>query len=208
MRCPNRTSLIGLLAVGATLMLGGCRAWRWDEVPGTDGAFKSTAQERAKLRAYDGAPPVIPHIDLGTHCSGCHRDPGVAMRGVGFAPPSPHDGTAVAGATIRCRQCHVRGIGRDVFVKSDFVGLPQNLRSGGRLNAISPPTIPHRIPMRENCMACHAGPAARQEIVTTHPERTRCRQCHALESIRSEFVSNLGEGLASPDESPTGSGHN
>ena len=27
-------------------------------------------------------------------------------------------------------------------------------------------------------MACHGGPAAVEEIRTTHPERGNCRQCH------------------------------
>jgi cytochrome c-type protein NapB len=49
--------------------------------------------------------------------------------------------------------------------------------------------------MRENCAACHAGPAAREEIRTSHPERTRCRQCHVEVTARSEFDSELGEGL-------------
>lgn len=205
MRCPNRTSLIVYLALAATVMLASCFGSRWTEVPGYDGALKTKARVRAERRAYDGAPPVIPHIDLGTDCGGCHRDPGVAMRGVGFAPPSPHEGTAAEGYTIRCRQCHVRGISDDVFVRSDFVGLPQNVRVGGRLNPISPPTIPHRLLMRENCIACHAGPSARPEIATTHPERTRCRQCHLEEASRAGFASDLGEGLVIPVDAETGS---
>ena len=32
--------------------------------------------------------------------------------------------------------------------------------------------------VRANCVACHSGPAAREEIRTTHPERVRCNQCH------------------------------
>ena len=39
-------------------------------------------------------------------------------------------------------------------------------------------TIPHPLQLRENCLACHGGPAARAELRTTHPERVRCRQCH------------------------------
>jgi cytochrome c-type protein NapB len=83
------------------------------------------------------------------------------------------------GDTIRCLQCHVFRLTDDVFAANSFVGLPQDLRRGKRLNGISPPTIPHKTFMRENCSACHSGPAAREEIRTSHPERIRCRQCHA-----------------------------
>ena len=38
--------------------------------------------------------------------------------------------------------------------------------------------IPHDLQLRGNCLACHAGPAAVEEIRTAHPERTNCRQCH------------------------------
>ena len=49
-----------------------------------------------------------------------------------------------------------------------------------RRAAGSPPPIPHALQMRENCLACHAGPGAVLEIRSTHPERWNCRQCHAL----------------------------
>jgi cytochrome c-type protein NapB len=44
----------------------------------------------------------------------------------------------------------------------------------------SPPVIPHSIELRENCLACHAGPAAPKEIRVSHPERVNCRQCHVF----------------------------
>jgi cytochrome c-type protein NapB len=49
--------------------------------------------------------------------------------------------------------------------------------------------------MRENCAACHTGPAAREEIRTSHPERTRCRQCHVPVTTREIFThgSDAGE---------------
>ena len=53
--------------------------------------------------------------------------------------------------------------------------------------------------MRENCLACHTGPAVRQEIATTHPERSRCRQCHVEETSRSEFIGVPGKGLMTQD---------
>ena len=200
MRSPNRTSLIGVLALGTTLAIGGCGHSGSAEVPGVEGAEKTVALVRAERRLYDGAPPTIPHEPQGVACSSCHNDRGVAAEGLGFAPPSPHEGTTVATRTIRCGQCHVFSTSNDLFVASQFVGLPQNMRHGGRLNPISPPTIPHRILMRENCLACHSGPAVRQEIATTHPERTRCRQCHVEEARRNEFDSVLGDGLVNQNE--------
>jgi predicted CXXCH cytochrome family protein len=56
----------------------------------------------------------------------------------------------------------------------------------------APPTIPHKVFMRENCGACHVGPGAREEILTTHPERTRCRQCHVPVTTR-EGTLDYGE---------------
>jgi cytochrome c-type protein NapB len=159
-------------------------------VPGTDGALKSAAHIRAERRAYDGAPPVIPHNDFGMTCTQCHNLGGIEVPDVGFAPPYPHDGTLGLSGLARCRQCHVFAATDGTFVANSFVGLPQDLRRGRRLNPIAPPTIPHRIFMRENCLACHGGAAAREEIRTSHPERVRCRQCHV--EVRTNLSLSLG----------------
>ena len=164
-----------LLALGLLALLG-CSGGV--AVPGHDGATKTEAGERAARRAFDGAPPVAPHEDFGVTCLECHNSEGVAVEGIGFAPASPHGETAGMSEISRCQQCHVFRQTDEVFVESQFVGLPQDLRRGRRLHALAPPVIPHRILMRENCLACHSGPAAREEIRTTHPERVRCRQCH------------------------------
>jgi len=205
MRGPRRTSLIAFLTLGYGLIGINCSGDQWVEVPEADGAVKSAADVRAGRRAYDGAPPVIPHASFGTNCSACHNAQGMPVEGTGYAPASPHEGTDKAGATTRCQQCHVFVTDDDLFVSSDFVGLQQDLRRGGRLNPIAPPTIPHRTLMRENCLACHAGPGARQEIVTSHPERTRCRQCHVAVTTTGVFNSSLGSGIVESDSSPTGS---
>ncbi len=193
-----------LLCFFALIILSGCTE-RWVEVPDGDGVVKSSADARATRRAYDGAPPVIPHIPFGTSCDGCHKVPEVAVGGVGLAPPSPHQDTKYEGRTVRCKQCHVFGTNRGVFAENSFTGFEQNLDLGARLSLVSPPTIPHHLQLRENCNACHAGPAAREEIRTTHPERTRCRQCHAAVSTRDRFRSALGSNQVVEDESATGS---
>jgi cytochrome c-type protein NapB len=52
-----------------------------------------------------------------------------------------------------------------------------------------PPPIPHDLQFRENCLACHGGPAAVAAIRTSHPERVNCRQCHLEpEPGAGEFV--------------------
>ena len=51
----------------------------------------------------------------------------------------------------------------------------------------SPPVIPHKLFMRENCLSCHAGPSAPKEIRMSHPERVNCRQCHVPGNTQEEF---------------------
>jgi len=110
------------------------------------------------------------------------------LPGRGYAPANPHLGTPKSNYTTRCRQCHVFAATTKVFVDNQFAGIAQDLRHGDRMYSGAPPVIPHRIVMRENCSACHSGPAARPEIRCTHPERTNCRQCHLANTLakRSE----------------------
>jgi cytochrome c-type protein NapB len=142
---------------------------------------------------YDGAPPVIPHPPFGSACASCHNLEGVEVEGVGFAPPSPHAGTPGLSALSRCQQCHVFASDVPDFDETRFVGLRQDLGRGVRDYPGAPPTIPHGVFMREHCVACHAGPAAREEIRTSHPERARCRQCH---------VAVVASGIFSPGSEP------
>ncbi len=195
MRGPTRARLTICLLAGAALTASGCSYGDRVPVPDREGAVKSTARVRAERRAYDGAPPTIPHQPFGSRCSACHNALGQSVSGVGFAPASPHEGTEKAGATTRCRQCHVFVTDGGLFVASEYQPLQQNLRHGSRATTGAPPTIPHRILMRENCVACHDGPAAREEARTTHPERWRCRQCHVPITDNEVFDSSLGAGL-------------
>ena len=196
MRGPRRKSLIWGLAteallLGALLALSAACTGSGEEsvsVPGRSGASKTTAAVRAERRAYDGAPPVVAHENLGSECAECHDAEGMAIDGLGFAPPSPHATTAGMSAISRCTQCHVFSVTDEVFTANSFAGLRQDLRSGARLNALAPPTLPHKDFMRENCAACHSGPAAREEIRTTHPERVRCTQCHVPVATTTAFT--------------------
>jgi nitrate reductase (cytochrome), electron transfer subunit len=172
MRCTTGTRLAAAFAVACA---AACAS------PGTGsrepGVVARSMEQRAAGRAYDGAPPVIPHAIVG-ECTTCHDDDGSEIGGVGVAPASPHGTMAAMGALRRCRQCHVSSTTPELMVASAFSGLPQGPWPGGRATPGAPPTIPHTQQLRENCLACHAGPASRVEIRTSHPERPRCRQCH------------------------------
>lgn len=196
MRGPYRARLTrSALAVSALALAAHACGADTVPVPGIETAVKSAAHVRAERRAYDGAPPTIPHQDFGMSCEACHNAEGQYVAAVGFAPASPHEDTPSVDATSRCRQCHVFVTAPGLFVASEFVGLEQDLRAGARATPGAPPTIPHRLLMRENCITCHAGPGAREEIRTGHPDRTRCRQCHIAVTTRAGFDSALGEGL-------------
>lgn len=188
MRGSHRAGLTG--GVLALLALAAGCAEDAPPPPSGTGGGPSAGLARAERRAYDGAPPTIPHADPGAACGACHDADGQSV-GHRFAPAAPHAGTGAAGATQRCRQCHVFVTTDALFAASGFIGLPQNLRSGGRATPGAPPTIPHRLLMRENCAACHTGPGARDEIRSSHPDRQRCRQCHVPVTDTGEFTSPL-----------------
>lgn len=181
-------ALVVLLWVAVGLGLSACGPGDWVPVPESDGALKSSGTIRAARRLFDGAPPVIPHHDFGATCKSCHDTEGIPVEGVGYAPASPHDDSGEESRTNRCRQCHVSVLTESLFVRNGFVGLEQDLMPGSRLHAGAPPTIPHKLLMRENCAACHVGPGARAVITTSHPERTRCRQCHVPVNTRERIL--------------------
>jgi cytochrome c-type protein NapB len=89
-----------------------------------------------------------------------------------YAPVTPHP------EMINCRQCHVIQNSKTLFTSANLVKV--RAPKVGVNNALigTPPMIPHQIQMRENCLSCHAGPAAPKEIRVSHPERVNCRQCH------------------------------
>lgn len=150
---------------------------------------KTAASDRALRRAYDGAPPVIPHEPLGANCINCHSRTGIQFGEMGFAPPMPHAAEpGELGPFSRCEQCHVFKQTEEIFADSTFQGLKQDLRHGSKQHEFAPPVIPHSTFMRENCLACHSGPAAREEIRCQHPERQRCTQCHITVVEPSQFA--------------------
>ena len=129
-------------------------------------------------RAYPGAPPSIPHsvkekLGMGGNvCLQCHQNGGFVQKFNAYAPVTPHP------EMVNCKQCHVEQLTDSDFMTTDFYKKPAP--KVGVNNALpgSPPVMPHQLQMRENCLACHAGPAAVKELWVDHPERVNCRQCH------------------------------
>lgn len=138
-------------------------------------------------RAYHGAPPVIAHPPQSGKCVRCHTATGAARPPLGLAPANPHQNTSGVNAESNCRQCHAFQKSDEVFVQNDFETVAVAM-SGSRAWSHAPPTIPHRLFMREACAACHTGEAAHPELRCTHPNRSRCLQCHAVKSTVDEFT--------------------
>lgn len=132
----------------------------------------SLRESRALLRAYDGAPPVVPHeieSTLYKRCLYCHKEGKILGDQVATATPHPE--------MKNCRQCHVPLQTDDLFVKNSFQPYRITTRLVGQ-NPAGPPKIPHRLQYREKCEACHLGESAPEAIKPRHGERTNCVQCH------------------------------
>ena len=147
-----------------------------DPVLRTAEATAAALLQRAERRAYDGAPPMIPHpMEQGGSsgdCLACHAD-GVKVAGK-TAPIMSHQ------PLVSCTQCHVSNE-PDLALASlpganSFVGVASP-GAGKRAWPGAPPRIPHRTWMRSDCASCH-GVTGKPGLRTTHPERGACTQCH------------------------------
>ncbi len=148
----------------------------------------AAVKRRNARRAYNGAPPIIPHAiqtrDVQS-CIVCHgKDSTVTVAGRN-TPKMSHP------YFTSCTQCHATKDGENflkgaskkitgIQVSSSFKGSASP-GVGTRAYKGAPPTIPHRLNMRQNCMACH-GEGMTEAITTSHPQRRNCLQCHALNS--------------------------
>lgn len=139
---------------------------------------EASSKLRASRRAFNGAPPAIPHAIENTNdaaCYACHAA-GAQIAGLKASVMS-HQFLA------NCTQCHASPPPApfqsvDSRVDTSFVGLPAP-KSGERAFPGAPPTIPHSQWMREKCTACHGGPNGWAGMESTHPWRSNCTQCHA-----------------------------
>jgi cytochrome c-type protein NapB len=132
--------------------------------------------ERALLRAFDGAPPVVPHeidqISAGD-CLRCHgQGPEADEKG---APKAPHALLAT------CTQCHIEEFSEyfeEVELTENAFQGRASPPGGHRAYLGAPPVIPHSTHMRSFCLSCH-GPFGPPPLQNDHPERQSCLQCHA-----------------------------
>jgi len=146
-----------------------------------DAACVASLKLRAERRAYDGAPPVIPHdVESFTQTKSCLDCHGAGFKmgdQVARAMPHPY--------LESCEQCHVTAdpplaftarVAGPSLPQSRFEGL---FRTGPstRAWAEAPPTMPHGTLMRTNCLACH-GSLGWAGLQTSHPDRANCIQCH------------------------------
>jgi cytochrome c-type protein NapB len=168
-----RTPQILFLLCAGLLLISGCASSGSSEL-----TREQLLAERAMARAYDGAPPVIPHqvAALGrTNCSGCH-EPGAASNSSRIAPPRSH------GDWGSCQQCHVEQFVSETFVASHLEPF-RDEPEGTQQTAIAPPMIPHSTQGREQCAICHMGEQAPAALRAPHEMRPNCQQCH-LEAPR------------------------
>lgn len=148
-----------------------------EEVPPITAAEKQFALEiRAQNRAFNGAPPTIPHPVDQTSAESC-----MACHGEGIQTKSLRAAKMSHPYYANCMQCHAEKnpphILRPVALQTNsFRGLPAP--SGGpRAFPGAPPQVPHSTWMRSDCLSCH-GPTGNRGFRTTHPWRQNCLQCH------------------------------
>jgi cytochrome c-type protein NapB len=168
-----------------------------DAAPASAAELSAAIERRRSLRAYDGAPPVVPHaIDSlrSTACMSCHGEGGNLVISGKRPPEISHPWIT------NCTSCHVPAGGlrqftavgeTRLFIENYFLGK-ESAGKGSRAYPTAPPTMPHPVWMRQNCMACH-GPGRDQAIRTSHPERHNCLQCHAPDATfdnRETYLSN------------------
>jgi nitrate reductase (cytochrome), electron transfer subunit len=140
-------------------------------------------------RTAPGEPPFIPHPvpwtdESGRTCLACHIDGGWAPPFTAYTPVTPHPDM------VPCQSCHEP---QKTPAKSPSFPLP---RLQGASKPGIAPSIPHSLEMRENCIACHVGPGAVDELRTNHPERGACQKCHKL-------AASSAEASASPSDKGT-----
>lgn len=151
--------------------------------------------KRRENRAFNGAPPTVPHpIDQmsAQACLACHGD-GWQASGLRASRMS-HPFLA------ECTQCHVESQPThqtaSLFRQSNFVGIPAPTQ-GSRAYPGAPPQIPHTTWMRDDCQSCH-GPSGLLGLRATHPWRQACQQCHLPTSTSEQIKIHPVPGFLEP----------
>jgi nitrate reductase (cytochrome), electron transfer subunit len=164
----------------------------FDPVIRTDEMKQVALADRARNRAYDSAPPVIPHAinqPQVSNCLACHAEGIKVGDRIATKVSHPH--------YTNCTQCHVEenrsesALVRHFLSENDFEGT-KRAGPGTRAWPGAPPTIPHTTWMRQDCTSCH-GLVARAGIRTTHPWLTNCTQCHAPSALLDQVDFQKGQ---------------
>jgi cytochrome c-type protein NapB len=173
------------------------RPGMFDPVVRTPEMKDAALRDRLRTRAFDGAPPVIPHAveqQSAASCPVCHGEGLKLGDRVATRVSHPH--------FANCQQCHVEPQRAEIPAAIDsqwpdsmFDGL---LRSGPGTRAMPgvPPTIPHTLHLRSDCLSCH-GLVTRPGLRTTHPWRQNCVQCHVA-AHPAEWSPEPGRGVPEP----------
>lgn len=155
----------------------------------------ASTEIRASRRAFNGAPPVIPHAIERTSDNACY-----ACHGKGMTIGKKRANRMSHGFLKNCTQCHAPPAptifaSTGPFVENFFEGMKAPLK-GERAFPGAPPTIPHSTWMRDQCLSCHGREAGWAGLESTHPWRTNCKQCHAPsaqldQALLTDFVKML-----------------
>jgi nitrate reductase (cytochrome), electron transfer subunit len=171
------------------------------DVPRRDAAHPRDLAMFRAIREFPGAPPRVPHglttsEYRSTGCNACHERGGYSVRFASYTPMTPHPeysdclqchtpdarlvglGFPDRSSDAHCNQCHAPD-GSLAPAPAGNEWQPGSWpRIGQRDYPDAPPLIPHDLELRGNCVACHYGPAAVEEVRTPHGDRASCRQCH------------------------------
>ncbi len=146
-------------------------------VPDKFAARMRSMDARARLRAFEGAPPVIPHTTADMNLSTCR-----ACHATGLQAGDMVARMASHTYLTNCTQCHVEAesqlLDGEWAALNTFVGLRPSAYGGTRAWAGAPPVMPHATFMRTNCVSCH-GEHGYDGWRPDHLSRTNCVQCHA-----------------------------
>ena len=151
--------------------------------------------EREQLRAFNGAPPTIPHpIDQisSESCMVCHAEGGRTKSLRIGKMPHPY--------YANCTQCHVESnrLYRQASAYGEKEVAETSAPYGTSDRPASPPQIPHSTWMRSTCLSCH-GFTGNRGLQTTHPWRQNCLQCHTASAESDQLpIRNNPSFLAPP----------
>lgn len=165
---------------------------RYNRIPDSyisGSSSERTINEYYSRRQYPGSPPFIPHPIKGTfgadeECTACHVSGGFVKKWNRHAPVTPHP------EFLMCQQCHVTKTTDQTFVQSEWESVLKPRLGQSQLPG-SPPPFPHALQLREDCVACHAGPGAVAEVKMRHEPRGVCRQCHVPVANAKPFSRDL-----------------